>query len=566
MGKGISLLSYYLLFAILSAFFLGPSLNGMNDDSIIVWLTSGYDGTTPTAITNYTSLFYGYILKTLYGLNLKIGWHGLIQISLVIFGSTIFTYLLLEIQKKVTKSQVALLIAIQTIFIIWFTPRPTFTITAIYIAFISFSILLLIIENNLSKKFFIASTFLIAFSYLLRPDAAFLASGFSLLNLFIYFVIFRKPTKRIAFQITAPALLIISFWSIDQIAEKYIMQQSNAWAYFFEFDSLNYKLDTNPAELMFYKKIDDGELSELDWSSVESVLYQKNVFFDKRVFSNDLLGVAVASVSDQLGIMGALNYGIEKTAKRSWMFLEESRIILVFFLFTLTFVLTLRISWKQKALLVVPSLLLILLIFYYLSAVSRLPLRVHMPLLLGLSILLFTIFFQFEIINKKIALLITLSSLSLLSYSLLFSQTGIFKIHETNELNRAKILKSIEIMNRLDSSGRYIGTLEAFSLNAMLAYGNPATINDINYLTSGWMAFSPPWHEKKQSMNFLKNNPYEAIAKQPGVYWVSDPVSAEVVNMYMNNREILRRNKCEIAQLHDGIRIYTFQSEIKCEN
>ena len=87
---------YFLFLAVTSVLLFGPALNGMNDDSIVVWLTSGIGGTTPTAITAYTSIFYGFILKFFYSIDQGVGWHGLIQLFLVISGGSVLASMSLE--------------------------------------------------------------------------------------------------------------------------------------------------------------------------------------------------------------------------------------------------------------------------------------------------------------------------------------------------------------------------------------------------------------------------------------------------------------------------------------
>lgn len=557
---------YFSFLAATSVLLFGPALNGMNDDSIIVWLTSGISGTTPTAITAYTSVFYGFILKFLYSVDQEIGWHGLIQLFLVISGISVLASLAFSVSKRSNRNTFYFLLLVLSMFVIWFSPRPTFTVTGIFIGFISFCIYLIVLNKPLNKKVIIFSGFLLIFSFFLRPEASYLAIAFGVLNVFVYLVFlgsFSKQQLARIFLFLTPILLLVI---LDSLATSVIKQQSTAWANYLEFNALNFKLDTNPAELVFYKKLENREIPNVDWTSVEAVLYQKNAYFDNRVFSNEVLSIATNSASESIGIAGVLNSSFLETLSRAGMYLNESvgflaLILILIILYFLTEMKT-RVKWAYLA----TNVILLFFVFYYFSAVSRLPARVHMPLIFGISVLLLIGLLDFKYHKKYLANSFFLASAIILIFSLIIGQNGMKQISKINKVNRFNIEQAILKLNQLDSDGKFIGLLEAFSLEAMLAYGNPQISNDIDYLTSGWMTFSPPWYEKRNSLDLLENNPYEALAKQQGVYWISDPVTAEVLNMFMNDREIFRKNKCSILDLHNGLKVYTYQSETICED
>lgn len=559
-------LSYFTFLAVISIFLFGPALNGMNDDSIIVWLTSGYDGTSATAITVYTSIFYGFILKFLYGVNQDLGWHGILQLALVVTGASILGQIGLKQVNLQQKKNFYFLMLVLSTFIVWFSPRPTFTVTSIFIGFLAFSIFLLSLNQPFNIKVFVIANFLLIFSYLLRPEASYLVISFGILNVVLYFYYANYFSRNQFLKLGLFILPILLLTLADSIAISTVKQQSKAWSNYLEFNEFNYKLDTNPAELVFYKKLESGEISNVDWTSVEAVLYQKNAFFDNKVFSNDILRIATESTSKSIGIAGAINSSFVPTLNRAWMFLSESIGFFVLIILLISLFFLAQIKPKIKLAFLITNFSFLALIFYYFSAVSRLPARIHVPLIFGLSILLLIVLLDVKYINKFLVNIISIATSVTLMGSLIFGQSGMLKISNTNKSYRADIEHTILKLNQLDNQGKFIGLLEAFSLEATLAYGRPQIKNDVDYLTSGWMAFSPPWYEKRNNLQLLKNNPYEAIAKQPGVYWISDPVTAEVLNMYMNDREIFRKNKCELLSLHSGLKVYTYQSEIACDN
>ena len=276
--------------------------------------------------------------------------------------------------------------------------------------------------------------------------------------------------------------------------------------------------------------------------------------------------IATDSASESIGIVGVINSSFFETLSRAEMYLKESVGFLVLILILITLYFLVEMKTRVKFAFLTTNITLLFFVFYYFSAVSRLPARVHLPLIFGVSILLLVVLLDHKYQKKYLANFLLLSSSAILIFSLVFGQNGVLQIGQTNVVNRSNIEQAILKLNQLDSDGKYVGLLEAFSLEAMLAYGSPKISDDIDYLTSGWMTFSPPWYEKRNSLDLLKNNPYEALAKQPGVYWVSDPVTAEVLNMYMNDREIFRKNKCAVADLHRGLKVYTYQSEKICED
>lgn len=566
MVRFLSVFGYFTFLAVSSIILFGPALNGMNDDSIIVWLTSGYAGTAPTAITVYTSFFYGIILKTLYSINQNIGWHGIVQLLLVLIGSAALASIALKKTDPKQRKLFYFLLLNLSIFVIWFSPRPTFTVTSIFIGFIAFGILILSLKARFDKNILLVAIFLLIFSYILRPEAAYLAISFGILNVFLFLYFNKYFLKTHLLKIGIFLLPIVILTISDSIITSVIKSQSPAWARYLEFNDLNYELDTNPAELVFFEKLTSGALDEVDWTSVEAVLYQKNAFFDNKVFSNEVLTVATESAAQSMGISGVLNSSFSLTLDRAWMYLSESTGFLIFFFLVIILFLIAELKPKVKWSYLLTNLSLLALVTYYFSAVSRLPARIHVPLIFGVSLLLLIIILEANFIKKQLANLIYLMASTTLIISLIYGMNGMREISKLNKGNRINIEQAIIKMNKLDENGKFIGLLEAFSLEAMLAYGSPQISEDVNYLTSGWMTFSPPWNEKRNNMQLLKNNPYEAIAKQPGVYWVSDPVTAEVLNMYMNDREIFRKNKCEILKLHKDLRVYTYQSDKVCEN
>jgi len=61
------------------------------------------------------------------------------------------------------------------------------------------------------------------------------------------------------------------------------------------------------------------------------------------------------------------------------------------------------------------------------------------------------------------------------------------------------------------------------------------------------------------------NNLYNSLAKQENVYWVSNSYLAEILEMYMNDRNIYRGKLCSVAKLTgpDQAEIFTYQAKVE---
>jgi hypothetical protein len=82
-------------------------------------------------------------------------------------------------------------------------------------------------------------------------------------------------------------------------------------------------------------------------------------------------------------------------------------------------------------------------------------------------------------------------------------------------------------------------------------------------LPLSWATYSPYWIKLASKLNLDSTNIYNSLAKQENVYWVSNSYLAEILEMYMNDRQIYRGKLCSVAKLSgpDKAEIFTYQAK-----
>ena len=120
--------------------------------------------------------------------------------------------------------------------------------------------------------------------------------------------------------------------------------------------------------------------------------------------------------------------------------------------------------------------------------------------------------------------------------------------------------------SNLGESAILIGQIKYLDESYTNAYLRNHDLNTI-HVSSGWHNFSPYWYANLKQLQ-LNSNPLISLAEKDNLYWISDSYISEVLDMYMNDTDIFRQNKCEIANIgiNNGL-IYSFSKEkAKCLN
>ena len=110
----------------------------------------------------------------------------------------------------------------------------------------------------------------------------------------------------------------------------------------------------------------------------------------------------------------------------------------------------------------------------------------------------------------------------------------------------------------------FIGPLAYFPINTQGSYfSNLNWKSGVNTVALDWSTFSPSWRAQVAKLNLDTNNLYNSLAKQENVYWVSNSYLAEILEMYMNDRQIYRGKLCSVAKLSgpDQAEIFTYQAK-----
>jgi hypothetical protein len=557
-------LSPLVLIAWLSNYFLGPSHYRMNDDSIISWFVSGDESFGDNPITVYTGIIYGYLINSLSAFYPNFEWHGLSQILILIFIFSLLTYFISK-NEKISKSTSVVSILLIWIYVAWYTPSPTYTMTSLSLGITALIFLIFFIFTESLEwkfKFIIISIITQTLSLLYRADGYYL-SVVVVSGMILYLFIYHSKSQTNLLFLAINVLTIFSIHQIDIYLHDKEVNSSRAWSKFNEFNLQYSKIKTNPAELDFYELIANEKAEKIQWDNVDALVFQSNSFFDDQVFSAQELAAGLSQIEDRLGVRGLLNKNFSSSLARTLSYLEESRFHL--FLITSLFLslLFLKLRFRQKILLFFLSASPFYFIFYFLGAVSRLPLRVHFPVIIFL--ILFMLIYVSLIVpdlNYKNKIFLNLVGLAAI-FSFIFSPHNLLSIRDHNTKLKNNLDITVNIMQGINRDGIFIGQILAFPETATLAYRKMPD-NGVRYLTSGWFTFSPPWYQKLYELDLINDDPYLALAQQPNVYWVSDAYTAEVLNMYMNNKNIFRKNLCLIETIPYNLGIYTFQSEQQC--
>jgi hypothetical protein len=297
----------------------------------------------------------------------------------------------------------------------------------------------------------------------------------------------------------------------------------------------------------------------LNWSNVEATLLHQVAYLDPKVFNSQNLGMAVNSVREYLGIRGMINADFLSTLIRIWEYL----ISVDFLLYACIFIFTVFLfKYKSSKIIIFFSSVYILFIFYYLGSVWRLPFRILLPIIFFIFIFLLILMlihvvetFWLRFVFSISFILFTLFNLNQYGLKGQIQKSNI-KIQEYADLNNT--------FKNLGESAVLIGQIKYLDENYTNAYFRNQDLNTI-HVSSGWHNFSPYWYANLKQLR-LNSNPLISLAKKDNLYWISDSYISEVLDMYMNDTNIYRKNKCEITKI--GINngsVYSFSKEnTKC--
>ena len=133
--------------------------------------------------------------------------------------------------------------------------------------------------------------------------------------------------------------------------------------------------------------------------------------------------------------------------------------------------------------------------------------------------------------------------------------------------NRAKLEiaeeRDFELLQSVDS-GTFIGPISYLPVATQGAYfTNLSWESGRRTLALDWSTYSPSWRLTARNLELDSLNVYNSLATKKNVYWVSDAYLAEILNYYMNDRNIYRGKLCSVKKLSgkDNAEIFTYQGK-----
>lgn len=527
-----------------------------NDDGIFVSILENNLNFIGQNNLIYPSIIYGYFTKILYNLFPLLQWHGFILLILVLVSFIRLTYEILKLQ--INKFYIFIPVLMLYIQFIYFVFTPNFSSAALYMGLIA--CILFYISILFKYKIYKTVIFYFLFSYLIRPDG-FIFILYIAFPGFIYLLIQNIRNKSFKNSINFRWSLLLIAYIIDEAYQKYLIITSSVWNEYYKFINIFHEVDTNPSFLIMHQNIAAFKIPGLKWTNVEATLLHQIAYLDPNIFNSKNLSLAVDSVYDHLGIRGMINANFLGTLLRIWEYMTSVEYL---FYASIIILSILIIKLKNFRINLLFSLLYIFIIFYFLGAVWRLPIRILLPIVFIIFIFLLVISIIYVLENKwKNIILLTSITLFALFHLNQYGLKG--QIQKSNiKYQEYKILTNK--YKSLGNSSIFIGQIKYLDENFTNAYIRGQDLNTV-HISSGWHNFSPYWYSNIKQLG-IKTNPLLSLAELQNVYWVSDKYISEVLDMYMNDRNIERQKICEIIKfgVNSGS-IYSFSTkDIPCLN
>jgi hypothetical protein len=306
------------------------------------------------------------------------------------------------------------------------------------------------------------------------------------------------------------------------------------------------------------------------WSNVDFILLRNWGYADLNFFSYENFLIGRDFVSNFIGFSGLLQSDLKSTIEGINQSLFEIfpllfiviSVLTSFFLFH-KFAITNRIMFAVVFISYFFS-------FYFMVATLRLPFRITFPYLV--LFLITIVFFDKTFRNQiySVYARVTLIAFVVLQVLVLQLNSELGLIGVLNS-NRAKLeiaeKRDFELLQSVDS-GTFIGPVSYLPVATQGAYfSNLKWESGKSTLALDWSTYSPSWRLTARNLELDSLNVYNSLATKKNVYWVSDAYLAEILNYYMNDRNIYRGKLCSVRKLSgkDNAEIFTYQAkEIDC--
>jgi hypothetical protein len=458
------------------------------------------------------------------------------------------------------------------IFIILVVPfnvlTPTYTVTSVLAS--GLGLLGIVVASKFSIGIFdwFIYSLLILISFLIRPEALVGTLVFLGPTLILYLLINRKTISKIRLIITS--VVIVGFLGVftylqDMFLAKLSRIEPNLTEYL-NFQAIRHEIFYTPALLKLNQGVISGDILNGIWSKIDFIILRNWAYADSNVFSYLNFLTGRNNVSKYIGFEGVLNSDFSQIFEVITNSLSQVIPVLFIILFVAILVFYRNYLNVSNYILLFAIVASYAIGFSYTAAVLRLPLRVIFPylaLLMMTSILFEKIDKDFSL-NKLFSKVVLFAIVIQLGYLQFNSYLGTIGINSLN-MKRFEFAQNRdqELTQALETA-TFIGPLAYFPINTQGSYfSNLNWKSGVNTVALDWSTFSPSWRAQVAKLNLDTNNLYNSLAKQENVYWVSNSYLAEILEMYMNDRQIYRGKLCSVAKLSgpDQAEIFTYQAK-----
>ena len=539
---------------------------GINDDSVIERILSGRYALEANSIVSFMTLMLGKSISVIYSLfGTNFSWYGLFLLIInYLIGVAIIRL------GSIDKKSYSIWIAILAIILI--TPfnilTPTYTVSSILscgVGIIGLFYSLIRKTTNTETSFYVI---LILAGYLIRPEALLgviaILFPICVVFLFLHRDLINK-TKAIAW-FSGTLIFIVLFQIIQRIMFERYYNTNNLIAEYLNFQSIRHEIFYTPALLKLHQAIISKDVLNGIWSNVDFILLRNWGYADLKFFSYENFLIGRDFVSSFIGLSGLLQSNPTSTLQG----MNQSLFEILPLLFIIVSLLVLFFLFFKFG--VTNRIMFIVIVFsyffsfYFMVATLRLPFRITFPYLV--LFLISFVFFDKILRNQiyRVYVRFTLIAFVVLQVFVLQLNSELGLVGVLNS-NRAKLEiaeeRDFELLQSVDS-GTFIGPISYFPVATQGAYfTNLSWESGRRTLALDWSTYSPSWRLTARNLELDSLNVYNSLATKKNVYWVSDAYLAEILNYYMNDRNIYRGKLCSVKKLSgkDNAEIFTYQGK-----
>jgi hypothetical protein len=219
------------------------AIYGTNDDYLInSFLNSKYSGTNDYHLT-FINEIAGFVLAEFYKLFPNVPVYGIFLVSILVI--SLIGPIILQIKQNMNYSAILLISwLISSIFITnWFVLNPTYTSASMMISSFGYLIVLILINNKLSKQMYYFAAVLLFIGYLLRVDG-FQSSSLIWMPLILASLGYQTLYKKINYKIFINVSTILASIIPIIIVTFVNLNIDNEWKDFYEFNKKRGSIET----------------------------------------------------------------------------------------------------------------------------------------------------------------------------------------------------------------------------------------------------------------------------------------------------------------------------------